>query len=487
MKKLSLFLIISLISSSAALAQKSAAVEVTPSPRAIASNGFADVVEELLPAVVNISASQDSPGNTTVDQSLLSELPRAQIFDDFKKQLERQIGSDQKKKKFTSIGSGFIISKDGFIVTNNHVIEDTDEITVSTYNGVKYKAKVIGFDKKTDLALLKINSDKELKFAKFGDSNKARIGDWVVVVGNPYGLGGSVSVGIVSARSRDINNGQSEEFIQTDAAINKGNSGGPMFNMKGEVIGISSAIFSPSGGNVGIGFATPSSTAAQIIRQLKDQGEVTRGWIGVSVQEVGDDVADAMKMEKARGAFVNEVTKDGPAERGGLMATDVILKFGDVEIFDMKTLPKTVSSYPIDETAKVVIWRKGKEKILKIKVEKMREDKNKKGEKILEKQQSIKPAGQALGLGLAEIKSKVKQGKGETNLEGLAITEINPKSEALDKGMMLGDIIISANQTPIKSIDDLKAVIDESLKANKKILLFVKRGEANYSAVLSGK
>lgn len=485
MKKLSLFLLLITINSNNAFAQTK---EISASPKQVAASGFADLVEDLLPTVVNISASQDSASNTTVDQALFAELPKAQLFDDFKKQLERQIGSDQKKKKFTSIGSGFLISKDGFIVTNYHVIDDADEITVSIYGGAKYKAKVIGADKKTDLALLKINSDKEFKFAKFGDSSKARIGDWVLVIGNPYGLGGSVSVGIVSARSRDINNGNSEEFIQTDAAINKGNSGGPMFNMKGEVIGISSAIFSPSGGNVGIGFATPSSSAAQIVKQLKDQGEVTRGWIGVSVQEVDDEVADAMKMDRSRGgAFVNEVTNDGPAQRGGLLATDVILKFGDADITEMKILPKTVSNYPIDETARVVVWRKGREKVLRIKVEKMRNEKNKKVEKILEKQQSIKPVGQALGLSLSELKSKVKQGKGETNLEGLAITEINSKSEAADKGMAVGDIIISANQTPVKSIEDFKSAMEESAKSGKKLLLFVKRGDANYSAVLNTK
>ena len=488
MKKLTTFFLLLILANSALAQDKEKTVEkneVAISPKQLASSGFADIIEDLLPTVVNISASQDSTTSNSVDPALLAELPKTPLFEDFKKQLEGQ-SAGPKKKKFVSIGSGFIISKDGFIVTNNHVIDETDDIIVSTHNGSKYKAKVIGIDKKTDLALLKINSDKELKFAKFGDSSKARIGDWVIVVGNPYGLGGSVSVGIVSARSRDINKGQSEEFIQTDAAINKGNSGGPMFNIKGEVIGISSSIFSPSGGSVGIGFATPSSSAASIIRQLKEQGEVTRGWIGVSVQEVGDEVAEAMKMEKSRGAFVNEVTKNGPAEKAGILPTDIILKFGDVEISEMKILPKTVSSYPIDEVVKVVIWRGGKEKTVKVKVEKAQDEKAKTFNRV-EKRHSIKSAGQLLNLGLAELKSKVKQGKNEVSLEGLVITEINPKSEAADKGMMVGDIITSANQIPLKSIEDLKVIIDESLKSNKKLFLFVKRGEANYSAVLNAK
>ena len=266
-------------------------------------------------------------GNSSAnsDQNLLADLPKAAILDDFRNKLENQLKNQ--KKKISSIGSGFIISKDGLIVTNNHVIEESSEIIVNLNDGSKYKAKIIGVDKKTDLALLKISADKDLKFVKFGDSTKARIGDWIIVIGNPYGLGGSVSVGIVSARSRDINNGQVDDFIQTDAAINKGNSGGPLFNSRGEVIGISTAIFSPSGGNVGIGFATPSATAAQIIKQLKEQGEVTRGWLGVSVQDISEEIAQSMQMEGVKGVFVVEVTKDGPADKAGILPADVITKF----------------------------------------------------------------------------------------------------------------------------------------------------------------
>ena len=483
MKQLTLIIALTLISSQV-FAENKKAVEVPPKP--IVMTSFADVVEDLIPTVVNISAIQEvQTGNASVDQIVLGELPKTPLFDDLRKQLEEQFRSNGSKKKVSSIGSGFIVSKDGFIVTNHHVIEEADEITVGLDDGSKYKAKVVGIDKKTDIALLKINPEKELKAVKFGDSTKARIGDWTIVVGNPYGLGGSVSVGIVSARGRDINNGQTDDFIQTDAAINKGNSGGPMFNSKGEVIGMSTAIFSPSGGNVGIGFATPSLNVAQVIRQLKESGEVTRGWIGISVQDVPGDIAESMKLEKARGAFVIDTVKGGPADKAGILPTDIILKFHDQEIDEMKLLPKTVSQYPIGGSAKVVVWRQGKTKTLKVKVEKMRAETIKTPEaKILEKKQLLKPAGQLLGLGLAEFKSKIKKDKNELNIEGILVVEINPKSEAAGKGMLIGDIIISVNQTPITSIDHLKEIIEETVKTTKKLFVFAKRGGVNYAVVL---
>ena len=335
--------------------------------------GFADIIEDILPSVVNISATQEVRNSSNKsDDDLLNELPKIPLFEDFKNRLESQLKEGGQRKKVSSIGSGFLISKDGFIVTNNHVIDDADEITVSLNDGSKYKAKIIGIDKKTDLALLKISTNKELKFVNFGDSNKARIGDWVIVVGNPYGLGGSVTVGIVSARGRSLNNNiQSEEFIQTDAAINKGNSGGPIFNTKGEVIGISSAIFSPSGGNVGIGFASPSSVAAPIIKQLKEQGEIVRSWIGISIQDISDEMASTLGIPKSKGALVTDVTPEGPADKAGIIASDVIIKIGNQEVVEMKTLPQAIAQMPIGKSIPLTILRQGKIKILSVKIAKM--------------------------------------------------------------------------------------------------------------------
>ncbi len=458
------------------------------SPKQLASSGFADIVEELLPAVVNISATQEvAKSDGSVDQLLLGDLPKSPILDEFRNRLENQFRNQQtQKKKVSSIGSGFIISSDGFLVTNGHVVDDTDEITASLNDGTKYKAKLIGIDRKTDIALLKITTDKELKFVKFGDSNKSRIGDWVIVIGNPYGLGGSVSVGIVSARSRDITNGQSDEFIQTDAAINKGNSGGPVFNSKGEVIGISTAIFSPSGGSVGIGFATPSSNAMQIVKQLKDQGEVTRGWLGVSVQDITPEIAESMNMKEAKGAFVVEVSKDSPAEKAGILTTDIITKFDDQEINEMKILPKTVAKTEVGKIIKITILRQGKLKTLKVTIEKMKDEGGKKQDvKKLDKKQLNKQTSQILGLTLAELNAQIKSNKDSSSIKGLLVVDINAKSEAAEKGIMVNDIILSANQTLISSIEELNAIIEEAKKTTKKLFLFVKRADASYGVVLT--
>lgn len=483
-------ILLSIFATKPALAQIKYSNKKDLTPKSInITNGFADIVEDLLPAVVNISAVQEvSNGNVSVVDQILSgdELTKSQ-----RNQLLDQIDNQSRilNKKSSSIGSGFIISKDGYIVTNNHVIEDAEKITVGLNDGSKYKATLIGVDKKTDLALLKISTNKELSFVKFGDSTKARIGDWTIVIGNPYGLGSSVSVGVVSARGRDINNGQYDDFIQTDAAINKGNSGGPLFNLKGEVIGISTVIFSPSGGNVGIGFATPSSTAEQIINQLHDQGEVTRGWLGVSVQEVTSEIAESIKMSATKGAFVNDVTENSPASKAGIVATDIIIKFDDQEITDTKTLPKAVAETPVGKSVRITLLRRGKIKIVEAKITKMKEDDVKKSEpKPINKKQLSKPVARFSGLGLAELSEKIRKDSNiENDIQGLLISDVNNKSEAYEKGVMAGDIILSANQAPVKSISDLKKAIDESKKSTNKIFLFIKRANSNYAIVLSTK
>ncbi len=453
MKKILLLIATLTIQANAfAAEEKAAEKEIVASPKQVALNSLADVVEDLLPTVVNIA--------------ITSNVSATQEF-----------------------GAGFIISKDGLLVTNNHVIDEASDISVVLNSGERYKAKIVSIDKKTDIALLKINTDKELKFAKFGDSNKARIGDWVIVVGNPYGLGMSVSTGIVSAKGRNLNNGQVDEFIQTDAAINNGNSGGPMFNLRGEIIGISTSILSPTGGSVGIGFAIPSSTATQIVKQLKGKGEVVRGWIGVSVQDISDEIAETMKTEKSKGAFVTEVTKDGPADQAGILPTDIIVKIDESEVLEMKILPKIISKYPVGKHAKITLLRRGKAKTVTVKVARMKDEDVKKVEvKIPEKRQSFKPSEQILGIGVLELSLGIKKMRSlDAGFQGVLVAEVNLKSEAATKGVMAGDIILSVNQTPIASIDELKTLIEEGGKSGKKIYLFLRRGNSNYGVALSAK
>lgn len=427
--------------------------------------GYADVVDKLLPAVVNISALQ--PKKTQdFDLSFLDDMPQSQSIQDLKESLQKIPSSPE----ISSVGSGFIISKDGFIVTNNHVIEGMKEVLVNLEDGSKHKARLIGADTKTDLALLKIDAKKEFSFVKFGDSAKSRIGDIIIVVGNPYSLGGSVSTGIVSSNKRTIN--QIEGFIQTDAAINKGSSGGPMFNLKGEVIGVSSSLFSPSGGSVGIGFGAPSAIVKPIIDQLKDHGEVIRGWIGVSVQDVTEEVAQSISMPNNKGAFVIEVTKNSPAEIAGIQQTDIITKFGDLEIIDMKTLPKIVSQSPVDKVFSVTILRQGKSKILQIKIARAPEDGKKDITKIAKLPDDNKEEidEYLLGMGLAEI---------EKENSGILIVDIKIDSAAKQAGLAPRDIIISANQAKINSIKDLKSIVKATKKSSKKLFLLVKRNNKN--------
>lgn len=436
-------------------------------------NGFADIIEGVMPAVVNISTSQDVNSKNLIDDDYNSNnSSKNNVQDD-----NNRFKEPESRNKISSIGSGFIISKDGYIVTNGHVIKDANDININLADGNKYKAKIIGIDKKSDIALLKINPNYELKFAKFGNSNSSRIGDWAIVIGNPYGLGGSVSIGIISARGREINNGQINEYIQTDAAINKGNSGGPLFNATGEVIGVNSAIFSPSGGSVGIGFATPSNNIISIINQLKNSGEVSRGWIGASIQEVTQELADSLRLEKIRGAFISDVVIAGPADKAGIIPTDIIIKFDDVEIDNIKSLTKIVSNTQIGKNVKILVWRQNKVKSLNIMIEKSKDDDNfKKIDNKIEKK-SFNKNQQIMGLNLIEYKNN--------NLEALQIIDINPKSEAYDKGLMNGDIILSVNQTNVSSINDFNNIINQNNQKNSKIFLFIKRNENKFPVVLN--
>src|SRR3954447_12841275 len=348
-----------------------------------APDSFADLAAQLLPAVVNVSSSQSAQARNDRGPEIPGFPPGSPFEQFFRDFLDRnrpgQQGQGQRRGERTpqpqppgdnggpgggravSLGSGFIVDTAGYIVTNNHVIEGADEISVTLTDNTTLKAKLVGKDERVDLALLKVDTDHPLKAVPFGDSDTARVGDWVLAIGNPFGLGGSVTAGIVSARGRDIRQGPYDDFIQTDAAINRGNSGGPLFNMDGQVIGINTAIYSPSGGSVGIGFSVPANLAKSVVAQLKDFGHPRRGWLGVRIQQVTPDIAESLGLHEAQGAMVAGVNDGGPAEKSGIRNGDVILKFNNQDVKEMRTLPRIVAETDIGKSVPVVLWRDGKE------------------------------------------------------------------------------------------------------------------------------
>jgi serine protease Do len=376
------------------------------------------------------------------------------------------------------------------VVTNNHVIADADEISVRLADDAEFKAEVVGRDTKTDLALLRIKpGNHKLSSVRFGDSSKSRIGDWVVAIGNPFGLGNSVTKGIISARSRDINAGQYDDFIQTDASINKGNSGGPLFNLAGEVIGINTAIYSPSGGSVGIGFAIPSNLAKPVLDQLRDKGKYSRGWLGVRIQGVTEEIAESLGLTKARGALVASVTDNGPADKAKIKAGDVILTFDGKDVTEMKRLPRIVAETPINKDVPVQVWRDGKLSNTTVRV----------GELDENEQQASAPAApkdtpqggnsrvESLGLALSAITPELRQkfDIDDSVTQGVVVTGVDDNGPAAEKGVKPGDIVVEVGQEEVKAPADIQAKVQKAKQANRKsILLLVDRqGEMRFIAL----
>ena len=464
-----------------------AAAAAVPAHARSAPDSFADLAEKLLPAVVNISTTQMIEGRSNQQ---MPQLPPGSPFEEFFKDfLERNQpqgqgqGQGQRQHKATSLGSGFIIDTkkngDAYVITNNHVIADADEITVILQDNDRLKAELIGRDAKTDLAVLKIKSTKKMASVSFGNSDEARVGDWVVAIGNPFGLGGTVTAGIISARGRDIQSGPYDNFIQTDASINRGNSGGPLFNMAGEVIGINSAIYSPSGGSVGIGFSIPSSGAQPIINQLINHGEVKRGWLGVQIQSVTDEIAETLGMKKAEGALVASLIKDGPAEKSNLKAGDVILEFDGKEVPEMRKLPRIVAETEVDKPVKVVVWRDGKKMTIKVTIGKLDETEvaaaGPEGGKQEEAPAHADTMVDPLGLTLAEVTPALRSKfKLDAEARGVVVTEVADDGVAFEKGVRPGDLIVEVSQQEVTTPAQVIGKIDEARKeGNKRILLLI--------------
>lgn len=465
----------------------------TTTVRASGPVSVADLAERLQGAVVNISTSQNVKGSST--RRKLPSLPPGSPFEDFfERFLERDQSGKKKKsqtrrppRKVRSLGSGFVIDSSGIIITNNHVIAGADEITANFSDGTKLKAEVIGSDPKTDVAVLRVKPTKLLTSVSFGKSKKLRVGDWVMAIGNPFGLGGTVTLGIVSARDRDINSGPYDNFIQTDASINKGNSGGPLFNMDGEVIGINTAIISPSGGSIGIGFAVPSATAAPVVAQLRKFGETRRGWLGVRIQSVTDEIAESLGMKKKMGALIANVNPKGPAFAGGMKAGDIITMFNDVPVTQMRDLPRIVADTPVGEEVDVIVLRKGAEKTLRIKIARLDEKSKKVSLTVGQSEDDSKKRIDDLGLSLSGMSNELrKKHKIDKKVVGVVIVEVDPASVAAEKGIKVGDVIAEVGQEVVKTADEVEARVKELQKLGRKsaLLLVVNgKGDLRFIAV----
>ncbi len=476
---------------------------------------IADLAEGLLDAVVNISTSQAVKGDegNGPQPQIQQGSPFQEFFDDFFNDKKNQ----QSNQKVSSLGSGFVIDPSGYVVTNNHVIEGADDIEVIFPSGRKLKAKLVGTDTKTDLSVLKVESKTPLKAVPFGDSRKMRIGDWVMAIGNPFGLGGSVTLGIISARGRNINAGPYDNFIQTDAAINKGNSGGPLFNMRGEVIGINTAIISPSGGSIGIGFAVPTELAENVVHQLIEYGETRRGWLGVRIQPVTDDIAASLGLDKARGALVSGVVADGPIKNGEIKAGDVVLSFDGQPINEMRDLPRIVAESPVGKEVNVEVLRDGKQQTVKVTLGRLEDsadteddgddnddgqqtpDTNgqgnsapgKQGQNDQQQQDDDQKAARQpvtlFGMTVAPLDDDQRKTFSiADSVDGVIITAVAQGSAAADKGLKPGDVVVEVAQDFVETPGDVTERFD-ALKAdgrrNAQLMIADKVGNLRFVAI----
>lgn len=442
--------------------QGSLSEEVSGVERGLPS--FADIVKEAKPAVVNIK--------TTKVVKRMSPF-RWWFGDPFEEFWRRFFEGRPQERIERSLGSGFIITEDGEILTNYHVIANAEKIKVSLESGEEYDAKVIGTDQKTDIALLKIEGKKKFPYLPLGDSDKLRIGDWVIAIGNPFGLGHTVTAGIVSAKERVLGVGPYDSYIQTDAAINPGNSGGPLLNLNGEVVGINAMIYSPSGipQNIGIGFAIPINLAKSLLPQLEEKGKVTRGWLGVYIQEITPEIAESMNLKSKEGALVSEVIKDSPADKAGIKRGDIIIEFDGKRVKSSHDLPIIVASTPVGKEVKVVLIRDGKTKELTVKVGEMPEEG---GEVVASAESEIE---EKVGIKVQNITKDIAEGLGLKNVEGVIVTDVEPGSPAEEAGIARGDVILEINREPVKDVNDFRLKISSALK--KKLILFlIRRGSA---------
>jgi len=477
------------------------ATSLQPAMARSAPDSFADLAAKLLPAVVNVSSTQTitaknggpggGPGAGPEMPMFPPGSPFEQFFKDFlnrNRQGQGNGGGDSQprpERRAQSLGSGFIIDPSGLVVTNNHVIEGADEVSVTLQDNTTLKAEIVGRDESGDIALLRVKSDKPLPTVTFGDSTQARVGDWVLAIGNPFGLGGTVTAGIVSARGRDIHQGQYDDFIQTDAAINRGNSGGPLFNMDGQVIGINTAIFSPSGGSIGIGFSIPSNMAKVTVAQLRDFGHARRGWLGVKIQQVTPDIAESLGLKDASGAMIAGTTDGGPAEQAKIRSGDIILKFAGQDVKDMHTLPRIVADAEVGKQVPVVLWRDGKEVTVQTTLAERPNDVTLASADAGAKPDATKPTDiNGLGIKVApvsqDLKDKFQLGADQ---KGVVITDVAPNSAAAERGLKPGDVIMEVQQGEVGSPLDVQKRVDAARTEDRKFVLMLIQREGGVQYV----
>jgi serine protease Do len=461
----------------------------------------------VLPAVVNISVTE-KPGSEQMSAQVPEEFRGGAPFDDFLRRFfDQHGGSDQPGGQAMprpfgggpndegsgsgriALGSGFIIDPSGTVVTNNHVVGEAAKVSVTLQDNSKYTAKIIGRDPRTDIAVLKIKADKPLPYVSLGDSNAAQIGDWVIAVGNPFGLGGSVTTGIISARGRDIHAGQFDDFLQIDAPINRGNSGGPTFNLKGEVIGINTAIYSPNGGSVGIGFAVPSNVAKTVVEQIEQHGKVSRGWLGVQIQDMTPAIAASLGLQGQHGALIAAVTANSPAAEAGLKQGDVVLSFNGAEINQLRDLPRAVSATKPGSSATMTVWRNGQKTELQAKVGEAPEN-----PRVAtaggSRGQSDEDSAQAAGLHFApltpDLRRELRLGR---DVNGVVVTSVDDGSAADALGLSRGDVVLSINQQPVASPQDAAQKLKSAASSPRKsaLLLLNRHGVTQYVGLDLGK
>jgi serine protease Do len=483
-----------------------AAAQPAPaSPQATAmlpQQSFAPLVKRVLPAVVNISVTEKAASNVVSEQ--MPESFRGTPFEDFLKRFFKEQGGgrlgqgpfsenpdEENGVKRIALGSGFIVDPSGLIVTNNHVVGEAAKAEVILQDNTKYPATIVGRDPRTDIAVLKIKADKPLPYVAFGDSGAAQVGDWVVAVGNPFGLGGSVTTGIISARGRDIHSGQFDDFLQIDAPINRGNSGGPTFNLNGEVIGINTAIYSPNGGSVGIGFAVPSNVAKSVVAQLESGGKVSRGWLGVQIQEVTPAIAASLGLEGEHGALVAVVTPKSPGAQAGLKQGDVILSFNGSAVKELRDLPRLVAAATPGATGALTVWRNGKSSELQVTLgeapanpQVASANGEQSGEQSAE--QSGENQGDALGMHFVALTSELRRelhvGR---DVHGVVVSGIDRSSAAASLGLTRGDVVVSINQLPVHTPQEAAQQLKDAAKSPKKtaLLLLNRHGVTQYVGI----